>query len=655
MHDYVRLDEKGLQKVFEKMKSLASKRDLETVKDSVKNLATVARTGSYNDLTDKPEALVPDIQAEASVGTSSGNPTVSVTKSGTDVRPTFSFDFDGLKGETGPKGETGLTGPQGPKGDTGLTGPQGPKGDTGETGPAGETGATGPQGPKGDTGATGPQGPVGETGPQGPKGDTGDTGATGPQGPKGDTGETGPQGPKGDTGSTGPQGPKGDTGATGPAGVGIATGGTTGQVLAKKSNADYDTEWVDQEGGGGASLPTGGTTGQVLAKKSDADDDVEWSDYATTTVSNGRLIKITTNPSSYTTVTGGFKPSYRVAKSAFTANTTAISDPQKGDLVYYSKYYYYIGYVDNNYAYLSARVDITGPKGDTGNAGPAGPQGPVGPAGPAGTGLGATLLLVPQTIPGTTEIGSISLHLTNTGATGIGFYGSNTKSAIVSAYNADNNFNLWVVVSVNGTDYLLKEKSQSGSIKYYEQAGSAEYYNSTNNKYYELNFTLKFHIDCTTGALTDDSTSGYYADVTAIELFDVSGGGGSANELFIGTINSAYGTPSSLTPSSELSSFTIDDSYTFKADLNENQSRFGGLKPIAVGYNAGWGGTYPTIEELIPSIQTWSNITIDMFFVNQTQNLMKVSLAVMVTDIIGSSIQCDLQSTSVTTVSFIGA
>ena len=31
------------------------------------------------------------------------------------------------------------------------------------------------------------------------------------------------------------------------------TGGTTGQVLAKKSNADYDTEWVDQGGGGGTS------------------------------------------------------------------------------------------------------------------------------------------------------------------------------------------------------------------------------------------------------------------------------------------------------------------------------------------------------------------------------------------------------------------
>ena len=109
-------------------------------------------------------------------------------------------------------------------GPAGPGGPQGPKGDTGETGPAG---------PKGDTGDTGPEGP------QGPKGDTGETGPEGPQGPKGDTGETGPAGPEGQ------QGPKGDPGE------GVPSGGTTGQVLAKKTNADYDTEWVDQTGGGG--------------------------------------------------------------------------------------------------------------------------------------------------------------------------------------------------------------------------------------------------------------------------------------------------------------------------------------------------------------------------------------------------------------------
>ena len=34
---------------------------------------------------------------------------------------------------------------------------------------------------------------------------------------------------------------------------GIPSGGTTGQVLAKTSDTDYDVEWVDQSGGGGGS------------------------------------------------------------------------------------------------------------------------------------------------------------------------------------------------------------------------------------------------------------------------------------------------------------------------------------------------------------------------------------------------------------------
>ena len=86
-------------------------------------------------------------------------------------------------------------------------------------------GERGPQGPAGATGATGPAGPAGADGAPGA------TGATGPQGP---------EGPKGDTGATG---------ATGPAGPGVPTGGVTGQVLAKKSGTDYDTEWVNQSGG----------------------------------------------------------------------------------------------------------------------------------------------------------------------------------------------------------------------------------------------------------------------------------------------------------------------------------------------------------------------------------------------------------------------
>lgn len=190
----------------------------------------------------------------------------------------------GPTGSTGAKGDTGSTGPSGPKGDTGSTGPAGPKGDTGSTGPqglkgdtgsVGATGSTGPTGPKGDTGATGAKGDTGSQGPQGVKGDTGATGAQGVQGLKGDTGaagadgavgakgDTGAQGPKGDTGAQGIQGVKGDTGtagaagATGATGPGVATGGTTGQVLTKASNANYDTTWsTPASGGSGTSMGT---------------------------------------------------------------------------------------------------------------------------------------------------------------------------------------------------------------------------------------------------------------------------------------------------------------------------------------------------------------------------------------------------------------
>lgn len=64
-------------------------------------------------------------------------------------------------------------------------------------------------------------------------------------------GKTGPAGPTGPAGETGPAGPQGDTG---PAGPGVAAGGTTGQILAKKSNTNYDTEWIDNAGGGGSSF-----------------------------------------------------------------------------------------------------------------------------------------------------------------------------------------------------------------------------------------------------------------------------------------------------------------------------------------------------------------------------------------------------------------
>jgi len=64
------------------------------------------------------------------------------------------------------------------------------------------------------------------------------------------------------TGAAGPTGSQGEKGDTGNTGAGVVTGGLTGQVLAKKSNADYDTQWVTGGGGGGAAI-WGGITGTL--------------------------------------------------------------------------------------------------------------------------------------------------------------------------------------------------------------------------------------------------------------------------------------------------------------------------------------------------------------------------------------------------------
>jgi hypothetical protein len=133
-----------------------------------------------------------------------------------------------------------------------------------------------------------------QTGPQGPKGDKGETGATGTNGktilsgtstPSNNTGANGDIylntntyqlfGPKTNgvwgsgTSIIGLTGEQGDAGPAGTAGAGVATGGTTGQVLSKVSDADFDTEWVDQTGGGGSSNAVEITFGSILAFDND--------------------------------------------------------------------------------------------------------------------------------------------------------------------------------------------------------------------------------------------------------------------------------------------------------------------------------------------------------------------------------------------------
>ncbi len=79
----------------------------------------------------------------------------------------------------------------------------------------------------------------------------------------------------------------------------VPAGGATGQVLAKKSDTDFDTEWrtesAQQQG-----IPTGGSSGQVLAKASASDYDVTWQDDAQTDSLADTAVMNTSSDSRYT-------------------------------------------------------------------------------------------------------------------------------------------------------------------------------------------------------------------------------------------------------------------------------------------------------------------------------------------------------------------
>ena len=77
-------------------------------------------------------------------------------------------------------------------------------------------------------------------------------------------GPVGPQGEQGVPGVPGRDGRDGIDGEPGADGVGVPVGGTTGQVLKKRTNADHDTEW-----GEAASVLVKATGAEVLAGTDD--------------------------------------------------------------------------------------------------------------------------------------------------------------------------------------------------------------------------------------------------------------------------------------------------------------------------------------------------------------------------------------------------
>lgn len=201
------------------------------------------------------DGITPVISASASASNTTGVPAVTVTKTGTDAAPNFDFYFENLKGERGLPGPTGETGPQGPSGNDGVTPNITATGSvTNTTGvPSVTITKTGTDlAPTFDfafTNIKGEQGVQGEAGRNGADGADGEDGVTPIISATASVDDAVGIPNVVITRSGTDAAPNYDfafhnlKGTQGNPGQGVPSGGTTGQVLAKQSATDYDADW----------------------------------------------------------------------------------------------------------------------------------------------------------------------------------------------------------------------------------------------------------------------------------------------------------------------------------------------------------------------------------------------------------------------------
>lgn len=161
-------------------------------------------------------------------------------------------------------GTRGPAGPEGPQGVPGADGRDGLDGANGLDGVDGQDGANGLDGVDGLNGLSAYEVAV-AAGFVGTESEWLESlrGPQGIQGIQGLPGTNGVDGERGPAGVDGAPGKDGADGVDGSDGIGVPAGGTSGQVLAKTTATDYDTQWINPPSGG-ADLPLVGDEGDVL-------------------------------------------------------------------------------------------------------------------------------------------------------------------------------------------------------------------------------------------------------------------------------------------------------------------------------------------------------------------------------------------------------